>query len=186
MAGRSFCPERAESVLVLVDFQDAVLDSFDPLVSDRLRKQTALIVRLAQQLELPIVVLEQYPGGLGPTNESIRALLGAAYQPFTKKIFSGVGIIGERLRELGRRHLLVAGIEAHVCVLQTAIDLIDQGYNVFLLKDAVGSRYKLDWQTGCELMVRAGALPTTVQLVLFHLLEKAEGPDFKAMLPYLK
>ncbi|MBN2231730.1 MAG: isochorismatase family protein [Deltaproteobacteria bacterium] len=186
MAGRSFCPDREESALVLVDFQDAILNTFDRPLRDRLHRQTALIIRLAQQLEIPIVVMEQYPGGLGPTNETIRVLLGDSYQPFGKKIFSGAGVIGERLRELGRRHLLVAGIEAHICVLQTAIDLIDQGYNVFLLKDAVGSRFELDWQTGCELMIRAGAVPATVQMVLFHMLEKAEGPDFKALLPYLK
>jgi len=186
MSGRSFCPLKDQSALVVVDFQDAILNTFAPPVIEQLKKQAALAIRMAKQLSIPIVVMEQYPRGLGATNEEIKALLGDDYRPFAKKIFSGWGVIGDRVAELGRNHLLVMGIETHICVLQTAIDLLDQGYSVFVLKDAVGSRYTYDWETGCSLMERAGAIISSVQTVLFHYLEKAEGPDFKGMLPYLK
>ncbi|MBN2333407.1 MAG: isochorismatase family protein [Deltaproteobacteria bacterium] len=186
MSNRSYCPIKDESALVIVDFQDAILNTFSSKVIKQLKKQTGLAIHMAQQLGIPIVVMEQYPQGLGATNEEIRALLGNDYQPFAKKVFSGWGSISTRLAELERKHLLIIGIEAHICVLQTAIDLLDQGYAVFVLRDAVGSRYTLDWQTGCELIEKAGGLMSTVQTVLFHFLGKAEGPDFKAMLPHLK
>ena len=186
MSGRSFCPLKEQSALVIVDFQDAILNTFAPPIIKQLKKQAALTIRMAQQFSLPIVVMEQYPTGLGGTNEEIRALLGDDYRPFAKKIFSGWSVIGDRVAELGRNHLLIMGIETHICVLQTAVDLLDQGYSLFVLKDAVGSRYTYDWKTGCSLIERAGGIITSVQTVLFHFLEKAEGPDFKAMLPYLK
>ncbi len=186
MSNRSYCPVKEDTALIIVDFQDAILNTFAPEVVAQLKQRTAMTIRMARQFSLPIIVMEQYPRGLGATNAEIKELLGDAYQPFAKKVFSGWSVIGDRVAALGRRQLLILGIETHICVLQTAIDLLDQGYTVFVLKDAVGSRYTLDWQTGCELMARAGAYLTTMQTVLFHFLAKAEGPDFKAMLPYLK
>ena len=186
MNSRSFCPIKDQSALVIVDFQDAILNTFAPQVIEQLKKQAALAIQMARNLSIPIVVMEQYPKGLGATNEEIKMLLADDYQPFAKKIFSGWDAIGAKVAELGRNHLLIMGIEAHICVLQTAIDLLDQGYSVFVLKDAVGSRYTFDFQAGCSLMERAGGIMTSVQTVLFHFLEKAEGPDFKAMLPHLK
>jgi nicotinamidase-related amidase len=186
MSGRSFCPIKDQSALIIVDFQDAILNTFDPKVIAQLKRQAALAIQMARQLSIPIVVMEQYPQGLGATNEDIRMVLDDDYQPFAKKIFSGWDAIGEQVAALGRNQLLIMGIETHICVLQTAIDLLDQGYSVFVLQDAVGSRYTFDWQAGCSLIERAGGIITSVQTVLFHYLEKAEGPDFKAMLPYLK
>lgn len=186
MNSRSFCPCKDQSALIIVDFQDAILNTFAPEIISQLKKQATLAIRMARNLSIPIVVMEQYPQGLGPTNEEIRNVLDDDYQPFAKKIFSGWEVIGERIASLGKNHLLIIGIEAHICVLQTAIDLLDQGYSVFVLNDAVGSRYGFDWRTGCSLIERAGGIITSVQTVLFHYMEKAEGPDFKAMLPYLK
>ena len=186
MSGRSFCPLKDQSALIVVDFQDAILNTFVPKVVEQLKKQAALAIHMAKQLSIPIVVMEQYPKGLGITNEDIRIALGDEYQPFAKKVFSGWNVISERIGELGRNQLLIMGIETHICVLQTAIDLLDQGYAVFVLQDAVGSKYSFDWQTGCSLIERAGGIRTSVQTVLFHYLKQAEGPDFKAMLPYLK
>lgn len=183
---RSFCPLREESALIIVDYQDAILNTFSDKIREQLHRQTKLSIRMAQQLELPIIVFEQYPKGLGATNEEIRELLGADYQPLAKKVFSGAGLIGEKLEAIKRRQLLIIGIETHICVMQTAIDLLDTGYAVFLLTDVVGSRYSHDWRAGCDLITRAGGLPTTLQTVLYNYLNAAEGPDFKAMLPFLK
>ncbi len=183
---RSFCPVREESALIIIDYQDAILNTFSEEVRQQLHQQTILTIRMAQQLQLPIIVFEQYPKGLGSTNEEVKEVLGGDYQPISKKVFSGAQFITERLEKLGRRQLLMIGIETHICVMQTAVDLLDIGYAVFLLSDVAGSRYKHDWRAGCDLISRAGGQITTLQTVLYNYLNAAEGPDFKAMLPYLK
>jgi isochorismate hydrolase len=183
---RSFCPVRSESVLIIVDYQDAILKTFAEPIREQLHRQTALAIRMAQQLEIPIIVFEQYPKGLGETNAEIKEVLGDDYRPLPKRVFSGAGLILDRLKELGRRQLLILGIETHICVMQTAVDLLDTGYAVFPLSDAIGSRYTHDWRSGLEVMRRAGAQPITLQTVLYNYLNAAEGPDFKAMLPFLK
>ena len=183
---RSFCPVQKESALIIVDYQDAILQTFKPAIREQLHKQTILTIRMAQQLKLPIIVFEQYPEGLGATNEEIKAVLGDDYQPITKKVFSGAGLISDQLEKLDRRQILIIGIETHICVMQTAVDLLDIGYSIFLLSDVTGSRYTHDWKAGCNLISRAGGYPTTLQTVLYNYLNAAQGPDFKAMLPFLK
>ena len=183
---RSFCPVQEESALIIVDYQDVILQTFAPAIREQLHKQTILTIRMAQQLKLPIIVFEQYPQGLGVTNEEIRNVLGNDYQPIAKKVFSGAGLITDRLEKLGRRQLLIIGIETHICVMQTAVDLLDIGYSLFLLSDVVGSRYTHDWRSGCDLITRAGGWSITLQTVLYNYLNAAQGPDFKALLPYLK
>lgn len=184
--GRSFCPAQEDSALIIVDYQDAILNTFSASLREQLQRQTILSIRMAQQLKLPIVVMEQYPQGLGATNAEVQEILGADYKPIPKKVFSGAEFITDRLAKIGRRQLLMIGIETHICVMQTAVDLLDVGYAVFLLTDVVGSRYKHDWQAGCEHITRAGGLTTTLQTVLYNYLSAAQGPDFKAMLPFLK
>ena len=184
--GRSFCPVQEDSVLIIIDYQDAILNTFSAPLREQLQRQTILAIRMAQQLKLPIIVMEQYPQGLGITNAEVKEVLGEDYQPISKKVFSAAEFITGRLEELGRRQLLIIGIETHICVMQTAVDLLDIGYSVFLLTDVVGSRYKHDFKAGCDLITRAGGLTTTLQTVLYNYLNAAQGPDFKAMLPYLK
>ena len=183
---RSFCPVQEESALIIVDYQDVILNTFAPAIREQLHKQTILTIRMAQQLKLPIIVFEQYPQGLGATNAEIKTILADDYRPIAKKVFSGAGLITEHLEKLGRRQLLLIGIETHICVMQTAVDLLDIGYSIFLLSDVVGSRYTHDWKAGCDLITRAGGWSTTLQTVLYNYLNAAQGPDFKAMLPYLK
>ncbi len=183
---RSFCPVQSESVLIIVDYQDAILKTFAPAIREQLHKQTTLAIHMARQLEIPIIVFEQYPEGLGATNEEIKTVLADAYQPLPKKVFSGAGLIVDKLEKMGRRQLLILGIETHICVMQTAVDLLDIGYCVFPLSDVTGSRYTHDWRSGLEVMTRAGAQPITLQTVLYNYLNAAEGDNFKAMLPFLK
>jgi isochorismate hydrolase len=183
---RSFCPVQSESILIIVDYQDAILKTFAPVIREQLHRQTILAIRMAQQLKIPITVFEQYPKGLGTTNEEIKAVLGEDYRPLAKRVFSGAGLIVDRLEKMGRRQLLILGIETHICVMQTAVDLLDIGYSVFPLSDVIGSRYTHDWRSGLEIMARAGGQPITLQTVLYNYLNAAEGDDFKAMLPFLK
>ena len=177
--------ELEKTLLVLVDVQGTLahlMHRKEDLFSN-LRK----IILGAQALGLPIVWLEQNPAGLGPTVPEIAELLGGG-EPIPKYSFSGCG--EERflqvLNSLGRRQVLLAGIEAHVCVYQTAVDLAARGYEVQVVADAVSSRTPENREIGLEKMRGAGASVTSVETALFELVRVARGEVFKKLLAIVK
>ena len=125
---------------------------------------------------LPTTVSEQYPKGLGHTAPEVGLELQT---PIEKSVFSAVRADGFDLR--GRDQAIVCGIETHVCVSQTVHDLLDEGVEVHVPADAVGSRHVIDYERGLERLERAGAIVTTVEAALFELLERAGTPEFKAV-----
>jgi nicotinamidase-related amidase len=134
----------------------------------------AKLVRAGRILDVPRIVSEQYPKGLGHTAEEV----ALEDEPrIEKTVFSAVRADGFDLG--GRTQAIVCGIETHVCVSQTAHDLLDRGIEVHVPADAVGSRHELDYERGLERLERAGAIVSTVESVLFELLERAGTPDFK-------
>ena len=136
---------------------------------------------------MPIFITEQYPQGLGSTEaEILQALQGQA--PVQKMTFSCCGAedLISKLRESGIKQIVVAGIESHVCVQQTALDLLAQEFQVQVPKEAVSSRKELDYETALERMARAGVVLTTVEAVLFELLERAGTPEFKQISQLIK
>lgn len=136
----------------------------------------AKLVQAARILEVPALVSEQYPKGLGSTAPEV----GLEDEPrIEKTVFSAVRAEGFDLS--GREQAIVCGIEAHVCVSQTVHDLLAAGVEVHVPADAVGSRHPLDYERGLERMERAGAVVSTVESVLFELLERAGTPEFKAV-----
>ncbi len=136
----------------------------------------AKLVQAARILEVPALVSEQYPKGLGHTAPEV----GLQDEPrIEKTVFSAARADGFELR--GRQQAIVCGIEAHVCVSQTVHDLLDRGLEVHVPADAVGSRHDVDYQRGLERMQRAGAIVTTVEAALFELLERAGTPEFKSV-----
>lgn len=145
------------------------------------------LIEGATILDVPIAVTEQYPKGLGPTEEELRGAL-LSYEPFEKLTFSCCGepSFTSALDALGRRTIILAGMETHVCVLQTALDLLRGGYGVHLVRDAVCSREKENWITGVDLMRDAGAVITSTETVLFQLLGKAGSEEFKAISKLVK
>lgn len=163
-----------DAVLLVVDVQDgfASYGCFEQVVS-----QTARLVAGAEILGVPIEATEQYPKGLGPTNAGVG--LPESVQPVAKAVFSAARAEGLQLH--GRRKVVVCGIEAHVCVLQTALDLLDQGYEVHVVTDAVGSRHKEDREVGLRRLERAGCVLTTVEMTLLELCERAGTDEFKAV-----
>ena len=173
-----------ETVLVLVDLQAKLV----PAMHEReaLIRSAVRLVRGAKALEVPILHTEQNPAGLGPTVEEVACLLGAA--PLTKKSFSCCGEkeFLDALQPLGRRRVLLAGIEAHVCVYQTGIDLLAAGYDVQVVSDVIASRTPANRAVGLERMTAAGASVTSVETALFELLGRAEGPKFKEILSIVK
>jgi nicotinamidase-related amidase len=162
---------RDRAALVVVDVQE----SFRPYASfEAVAGACAKLLQAARILEVPALVSEQYPKGLGPTAHEV----GLLDEPrIEKTVFSAVRAEGFDID--GRGQALVCGIEAHVCVSQTVHDLLARGIEVHVPADAVGSRHAIDYERGLERMQRAGAVVTTVEAALFELLERAGTPEFK-------
>ncbi len=165
------------SALLVIDVQER----FAPAIED-FEQTAAGCARLAKTfglLGLPVFATEQYPKGLGPTVEVVRAELAAT--PPAKTCFSSLGCdeVREGLETSGARSIVVCGIEAHVCVNQTVHDLLTAGYEVHVAADAVDSRSGLDRDAALRRMERAGAVLTTVETAAFELLRDARHPSFK-------
>ena len=164
---------RDRAALVLIDVQQGFssYESFDAVA-----QACAKLLAGARILELPRVVSEQYPRGLGATTEAVGL---QDERPIEKTVFSAVRAEGFDLQ--GRDQAIVCGIEAHVCVSQTVLDLIEGGVQVHVPADAVASRHQVDYERGLARLERAGATVSTVEAVLFELLERAGTPEFKAI-----
>jgi nicotinamidase-related amidase len=165
--------ERDRTALVVVDVQEGFRSyATFAAVADACAK----LVQAARILQLPTLVSEQYPKGLGPSAPE----LGLQDEPrIEKTVFSAARADGFDLG--GAEQALVCGIEAHVCVSQTVHDLLAEGIEVHVPADAVGSRHELDYERGLQRMERAGAVVSTVEAALFELLERAGTPEFKAV-----
>jgi nicotinamidase-related amidase len=165
--------ERDRSVLVVVDVQEGFRSyaSFDAVV-----QACSKLVLGARILEVPRIVSEQYPKGLGHTAPEVGL---EDERRIEKTVFSAARADGFELG--GRTQAIVCGIETHVCVSQTVHDLLDRGVEVHVPADAVGSRHQFDYERGLERLERAGAVVSTVESVLFELLERAGTPEFKAV-----
>ena len=175
---------REETVLLVIDVQEKLLPVM--LEAERVARNCALLITAARRLGIPIAVTEQYPARLGPTVDPLRDALGE-FAPIEKLRFSAlVPPVEELLQESGRRTILLAGIEGHVCVLQTALDLLEAGYTVFGVSDAISSRQAWNRASGCERMRLAGAIPSSTESAIFELLGEAGTPDFKALQPLIK
>ena len=180
---------RDKSQLLIVDVQDKLLGAISG--KDRVVERCVRLVRAARLLGLPITVSEQYPQGLGPTVDPIREAYGNAGFIVDKVEFSCLrsGSLRDRLHELrrqGRSQVVIGGIEAHVCVLQTAIDLEAQGFEAFVVADAIGSRSKTSRKLAIERLERAGADVVDSEMVMFEWLERAGTPEFKELQALIK
>ncbi|HET6447527.1 MAG TPA: isochorismatase family protein [Conexibacter sp.] len=168
--------DRERTALVVIDVQEAfakAVDGFAAVVA-----QTAILVRGAQTLGLPLLVTEQYPRGLGDTVEPVRDALGDV-ERLPKTVFSAARADGFDLA--GRDQALVCGIETHVCVNQTVHDLLAGGVEVHVAIDAVGSRSAANRELGLRKMEESGAILTSVETALFELLGEAGSEEFKTI-----
>jgi nicotinamidase-related amidase len=165
--------DRNRAALVVVDVQEG----FRPYESFAgVAQACAKLVRAARILDVPRVVSEQYPKGLGHTAPEVGLEDELTIE---KTVFSAARADGFDLG--GRSQAIVCGIETHVCVSQTVHDLLERGVEVHVPADAVGSRHAIDYERGLERLERAGAVVTTVEAALFELLERAGTPEFKAV-----
>ncbi|MDE0019767.1 MAG: isochorismatase family protein [Candidatus Poribacteria bacterium] len=168
------------AALLLIDAQERIMPAMhDP---ERALNGMRVAVLAALALDLPVRVTEQYPKGLGRTMPPLIEALGEAYQPIEKTRFSaGTDMWGGEIESV-----LLCGIEAHVCVLQTALDLIDAGYHAFALVDAVDSRSARNKSLGLERMRQSGAVLVSTETALFELLQDARHPRFKELQGLIK
>lgn len=174
-----------ESAMVLiVDVQEKLLPAV--VQAEACVAAVERLLRAAAVLGVPMLATEQYPAGLGPTRPSVRQLLGEA--PVLEKLtFSAcTEELIERLQAMNRRQIIVAGIEAHVCMQQSVLDLLRLGYVPFVCADATTSRRELDCRVGLERMRQAGAIVTTTESVILELLGAAGTPAFKQILSIVK
>lgn len=176
----------SNTALLLVDVQEKLV----PLVERTVELLSAIqkVIRGFQILGIPIVVTEQYPQGLGQTVPGIRCMLGENQVYHAKTAFSCVGDpkIKEMLLEMPQQQWIVIGIEAHVCILQTAKGLLNEGKDVTVLNDAISSRSIYDYSTAIAEMRDLGIRITSVETVLFELIHTSQAPEFKKISQLLK
>ncbi len=179
--------DRARSVLVVVDVQEKLLPAIPD--RDRLLGRVALLLDAARALGVPVIATEQYPRGLGATVAVVRDALPAGTTPLEKTMFSCAAAPGfrERLAATGRDQVVLAGIEAHVCVAQTALELAaDVVRTVFVAADGVASRRADDARVALDRLRGAGITLLPAESVVFEWLRDAARPEFKALQPALK
>jgi nicotinamidase-related amidase len=173
MSAQKLDPARA--ALVVIDVQEGFRKAVPSF--ERIANATAALVKGAKAVGVPIVVTEQYPKGLGTTASEVADHLPEGLAPIEKLCFSAPEAEGFDLA--GRDQALVCGIEAHVCVNQTTLDLLDEGVEVHVARDAVGSRFDENREVGLAKAERAGAVITSVETALFELVGCAGTDQFK-------
>ncbi len=174
------------SLALLIDVQERLF----PHIANYEIHQEAM-VKLIQGfdiLEIPLMVTEQYVKGLGKTVSALESIRSEHSRVFEKMCFSccGSDLFLDSVAQSGRNTIILFGIEAHVCVLQTALDLLEAGYRVAVVEDAVGSRKESDKQTALARMRQAGVVPVSVESILLELCVSSGSPQFKAISKLIK
>lgn len=166
------------TVLVVIDIQDRLVRVMPD--REKLLRSVVRLIRGAQVLEVPVILTEQYPAGLGPTLPEISRLL-PDIKPVEKFCFNcgDEERFRQELEVLHRKQVLIAGIEAHICVYQTAMDLLNRGYAVQVVVDCIDSREAENKEVCLVKMNSAGVSLTTAEMALFELLKVAKGDKFK-------
>jgi len=180
-------PNRKSTALVVIDVQD----SFMPVIFEmgRVTDSCSKLVKAFKILKMPLVFTEQYPQGLGQTIPDLAVLMEdkavekTEFSCFRNKVFKEKL---DKLKKAGVKQLVLCGIEAHVCVLQTALDAISEGFEVFVVEDAVSSRKRTDWQTAMDRLQQSGAYRVSTEMILFQLMEKAGTEEFKQVQEIIK
>jgi len=174
-----------KTILLLIDIQGKLAELM--YEKDLLYQSLHRLITGAQALSLPVLWMEQIPEKMGPTIQQVRELL-TSEQPISKKSFSCCGepIFNSKLGASGRKQVLIAGIETHVCVYQTASDLVLAGYETHVVADAVSSRTFANKQIGLDKLKSAGAQVTSVETTLFEMMRTAEHKAFKDILKIVR
>ena len=179
--------EAEQCALVVIDIQEKLLPPI--FQKDQLVRNAQLLIRAAGILNIPALVSTQYAKGLGGTVPEIASLLPGT-EAIDKTLFSCFGsdpFCGALKRLPGQRNtLLMCGMESHICVMQTALGALREGYLVHVASDAVSSRTEWNWKIGLERMRAAGAVISSTEMMIYELMRSSSSPAFKELLPHLK
>lgn len=172
-----------ESLLMVVDVQEKLTAVMPEKVVNRLRKNAGMLLKTAALLNIPAIATEQYPKGLGRLEEALTSLLPQGSSLYEKTGFPCTAAEGlpERLAESQRRQIILAGVEAHICVLQSALELTYQGYEVFVVGDAVCSRNRENYENSLQRLRHAGICVIDTESVLFEWVRDSKHEHFKAV-----
>ncbi len=175
---------REDVALMIIDIQEklvAVMKDRDKVINNNI-----ILINAAKEMNFPIISTEQYPKGLGRTVPEILDLIDEE-NVYAKNSFTAyTDQVKEQLKSLGKKKVLITGMETHICVFQTVRDLINDGYEVFLVKDAVASRTKANFLNGLDLMKSLGAIITNTETTVFDLLKISGTAEFKVMSKLIK
>lgn len=176
----------SRAVLVVVDMQEGFRSAIPEFAS--IASRISIAVRGCAIMGVPILITEQYPQGLGSTVEELRVALPDEIEPIEKSTFSSYGSSEfiSALERTGRKQVIICGIETHVCVMQSALDLLNSGFDVFLLTDCTASRYGHDRESGVARMQIAGVVPCSMEMALFELMADSKHPKFKEVQALIK
>jgi len=167
------------SILVIIDIQDRLVQATKYGISTA--QNMTKLAKAASILGIPTIVTEQYPKGLGNTAIELNQALAPDSAIIEKASFSAMREpeFEQKITSLKRKQIVIGGIETHICVLQTAVELLEKGYDVYIVKDACASRHKDEYLTGLELLRQYGAKTTCSEIVLFEWLKTSKHPNFK-------
>jgi len=181
----NFFLDKNDALLLIIDIQERLAVVMKE--KDKVVKNTQHLIELAKMMNIPLVVTEQYPKGLGRTVPELQSLIPGS-KPIEKISFNCCdepSFLSE-INKLGKKKIIVTGMETHVCVLQTATSLLQAGYTTHVVQDAICSRTKENWKAGLRFMHDAGAVLTCTETVLFQLLRAAGTEEFKKISQRIK
>ncbi len=172
-----------ESLLLIIDVQEKLVNM---LKEDTVGTNAVKLAKAANILNVPTVITEQYPKGLGSTIEEIKNNAQAKY--IEKTYFSALkeDRFEDLIKAYNKKQIILSGIETHICVLQTAFDLLNKGYEVFVVQDACGSRNNDNKEAALRRLIHAGVQIVTTEMVIFELLEGSKNPNFKEVQAIIK
>jgi len=182
-----FLLDPVKAVLIVIDVQERLCAAMDESVLRQLTRNTGILLESAIELAIPVIFTEQYVKGLGPTLAELkdRAPAASCHEKLTFSCCGNEAFLNQ-LKQSGRTQIIITGMETHVCVLQTVIELLGEEFEVHVVKDAVMSRSVDNKQTAMETMTLAGAVPTCTEAVVFQLLKIAGTESFKKLSKLVK
>lgn len=179
-----FTVKKDDAVLMVIDIQERLVPAMP--YGQQVVRNTNILSTAAAKLDIPILVTEQYPRGLGKTIAEVAEKVNGA-PIYEKMTFSAcTDEISAALEQTGKKKVIITGMETHVCVFQTVRSLLERGYRVFVIEDAVCSRTKENYRSGLALMSAMGAVVTNTETVVFDLMKEAGTPLFKELSKLIK
>ncbi|NLE26265.1 MAG: hydrolase [Clostridiaceae bacterium] len=177
--------KKEDAILVIIDFQEKLMPAIKD--NEEISRSVEILIKGCRIMGVPIIVTQQYTKGLGDTIPSIKEAIGDQ-TAIEKTSFSCCGetVFSERLIEIQQKSVIIAGVEAHICVQQTVLDLLEKGYKVFIAADCIGSRKEIDKEIALRRMENSGAVVTTGEAVLFELCGGAKTEGFKEISKLVK